>query len=88
MKADLRLIRTLSLLLGAAMIVAGCTPMTDTLPGSQTPTESVFLPGIEQAGIATSPLQPTAEVAEPPPAEPTAVVPPTELPRPAIVGPV
>lgn len=88
MKADLRHIRTLSLILGIMVIVAGCTPMTDTLPGSQTPTVSVFLPGIEQPGIATSPLQPAEAVAEPAPAEPTVVVPPTETPRPAIVGPV
>ena len=102
MKADLRLIRTLSLTLGVMVIMAACTPMIDTLPGSQTPTTNVFLPGIEQPGIATSPLEPTAAVAdttaavadttaavaETAPAEPTATVAPTEAPRPAIVGPV
>lgn len=94
MNAELRLVRTLSLILGVMLIMAACTPMTDTLPGSQTPTVSVFLPGIEQPGIAASPLQPTAAVvettaavAEPTPTEPTSV-PPTEAPRPSIVGPV
>jgi len=94
MNAELRLVRTLSLILGVMLIMAACTPMTDTLPGSQTPTVSVFLPGIEQPGIAASPLQPTAAVvettaavAEPAPTEPTSV-PPTEAPRPSIVGPV
>jgi len=94
MNAELRLVRTLSLILGVMLIMAACTPMTDTLPGSQTPTVSVFLPGIKQPGIAASPLQPTAAVvettaavAEPAPTEPTSV-PPTEAPRPSIVGPV
>jgi len=95
MQTDLRLLRTLSLILGVMLIAAGCTPMIDTLPGSQTPTASVYLPGIQQPGIETSPLQPTSAVAEPAavvsataPAEPATPVAPTEAPRPSIVGPV
>ncbi len=64
MKANLRIIRTLGLILGVMVIVAACSPMTGTLPGSQTPAANVFLPGIEQPGVATSPLQPPAAVAE------------------------
>lgn len=88
MKAGLRLIRTLSIILGVLVIVAACTPMTGTLPGSHTPTASVFLPGVEQAGMATSPLQPTAVVTEPAPAEPAPAASPTEPPRQTAVGPV
>ena len=88
MKSGLRLALTLSVILGALVIVAACVPVAVVPPGSQTPTVSVFLPGIEQPGIATSPLQPATAITETTPLAPTEAVPPTETPRPTVVGPI
>ncbi len=86
MKSGLRLIRVFSVMLGVMIIVAACAPMPVVPPGAQTPTVTVYLPGVEQPGIATSPLQPPAAITETAPLAPTVAVPPSETPRPTIVG--
>ena len=88
MKSGSHLTHILGATLGAIVILAACSPVSVVPPGSAEPTASVFLPGVEQARIAASPLQPTAPVSEAASVGPTAVVLPTETPRPTVVGPV
>jgi heat shock protein HslJ len=87
MKSGLHLALMLSMILGALLIVAACAPVAVLPPGGQTPTVSVFLPGIEQPGIAISPLQPAMAITETASLAPTVAVLPTETPQPAVVGP-
>lgn len=88
MKAGWSLMRFLTVIAVCAFAVGACAPVPFVPPGGQTPAVSVFLPGVEQPGVALSPLQPTAIVTEQTRLVPTAVAPSSGTPEPAIIGPV